>query len=384
MHPNGHSPAPEEGPLATGERLRPLALAALTVGLLVLCAVLAYPFLPAVAWGAALGVVAWPLHAWVLRRVVSNRTAAALVSAVVVVAAVVVPSAFVAREVAREAASATDQMREAQARGTLRDRLAGTPVTADLVAWADRTGVDIDAEARKAALAYLGDATALAQGSIMALLQAALAVFILFYMLRDRTELLAAARRLLPMRKAEADRVFDRAAGSVYANLYAALVTSAINAVCGGLMFALLGLPSPVTWGAVMFVLGVLPVLGIFVVWMPAATYLAVSGQWGGAAALTAWGIGSSVVVDTILYTRLVGGRMRLHPVPALVAFIGGIAVFGASGMVLGPAILAVTVAVLEVWHARATGAPLPAPEAKSVAATPEPGAIGMTVAPVA
>lgn len=384
MHPNGNSPAPEEGPLATGERFRPLALAALTVALLALCAIIAYPFLSAVAWGVALAVIAWPLHAWVLRHLTGNRTAAALLSAGVVVAAVAVPCALVAREMAREATSAANQMRESDAKGTLRDRLAGTPGAADLVAWADRTGVDIDAEVGQAARAYLGSAAALAQGSVMALLQAAIAVFILYYMLRDRAELRAAVRRLLPMRAAEADRMFDGAAGSVHANLYAALVTSAINAVTGGLMFWVLGLPSPVTWSVVMFVLGVLPVVGAFLVWVPAAAYLAASGNWGGAAALTAWGVASNVLVSTILYTRLSGDRMRLHPVPALVAFVGGIAVFGASGMVLGPAILAVTVAVLEVWHARATGEPLPAPEAQPAPAAPEPPARGIAVAPVA
>jgi predicted PurR-regulated permease PerM len=184
-------------------------------------------------------------------------------------------------------------------------------------------------------------------------------VFILFYLLRDRAELLAAVRRMLPLRRAEADRVFESAAGSVYANLYATLVTSAIDGVTGGLMFWALGLPSPVTWGAVMFVLSLLPVAGIFLVWVPVAAYLAMTGNWGGAAALTAWGIGCSILSDTLLYTRLAGDRMQLHPVPALIAYVGGLTVFGASGIVLGPAIVAVAVAVLDVWHHRAADEPL-------------------------
>ena len=383
LPPTADAPAvKEEGPLATGERFRPLALAALTVGLLALCALLAYPFLPAVTWGIALAVIAWPLHSWVLRRLVTNRTAAAGVSAFVVIAAIVIPGAFVAQQIAREASSAADQVQEEQAKGTVRDRLAGTPGVAGVVVWVDRAGIDIDAEARKAAQAYLGDAAALAQGSLMALLQAAIAVFILFYMLRDRAELLGAVRRLLPMRRAETDRVFDGAAGSVQANLYASLLTSAIDGVTGGLMFWLLGLPSPVTWGAVMFVLSLLPVAGIFVVWVPVAVYLGMVGNWGGAAALTAWGVGCSLLIDTLLYTRLAGDRMRLHPVPALLAFVGGIVVFGASGMILGPAILAVTVAVLEVWHYRATGTEVPTPEEKPVPAAAVAGPLGAAVAP--
>jgi predicted PurR-regulated permease PerM len=118
----------------------------------------------------------------------------------------------------------------------------------------------------------------------------------------------------------------------------------------------LLGLPSPVTWGVVMFFLSFLPLLGTWIVWLPAALVLGLSGLWLNAFGLLMWGIASSVVVDNIIYVRIAGERMRLHQVPALLAFLGGLAVFGVSGMILGPAILAVTVAVLDVWHQRANG----------------------------
>jgi predicted PurR-regulated permease PerM len=363
-----------EGPLATGERFRPLALAALTLGLIALCVLLAVPFLSAITWGVALAVIAWPLHAWVLRRLVGSGTWAAALTTLVVILAVLVPGAFVVRQVGLEAASAARGV--AGGSNPVRQRLASVPGMGELVAWADRNGVNLDAEVRKGIQSFLGSPAALARGSLTAALQAVIAAFILFYLLRDRRELLAAVRRMLPMRRPEADRVFTDAAGSVYANLYANLVTSLIDATTGGLLFWALGLPSPVTWAVVMFVLSMLPVAGIFLVWVPAAAYLGLAGNWGGALALVAWGVGSSVLVDTFLYTRLAGDRMQLHPVPALLAFVGGIVVFGASGMVLGPAIVAVTVAVLDVWHHRAVGEEVPKsaadePEAKAESAAP-------------
>jgi len=71
------------------------------------------------------------------------------------------------------------------------------------------------------------------------------------------------------------------------------------------------------------------------------------------ASALLAWGIGSFIVVDNFLYARLAGERTRLHPVPALLAFLGGLAMFGIAGMILGPAILALALAFQEVWKMR-------------------------------
>lgn len=353
----------EEGPAATGERLRPYALAALTLLLIVLCAALAVPFLPAIAWGVALAVIAWPLGSWLRAHVVANRTWAAAVAAAVVVVLIGGPTVYVAQQVAREVSSSAEQARQDAIQGTLRERLLAVPVARDAVAWAERPDVNLEEEGKKAVRDYLGNGVWLARGSVAFLIQLGVAVYVLYYALRDGDRLGAAARRLLPMTPEEADRVFERAGGSVHANLYASLVTSFIDAVTGALLFWALGLPSPFLWGVVIFVLSLLPVAGIFVVWIPAAVYLALTDNWGGAAAMVAWGVLSSVLVDTMLYARLAGGRMRLHPVPALIAFIGGLALFGASGIVLGPAIVAVTMAVLEVWHARATGTDLPPAE---------------------
>jgi predicted PurR-regulated permease PerM len=348
---------------------------------------MAVPFLPAIAWGVALAVIAWPLHAWITRRVVSHPVAAAALSSLVVVVAIAVPGVFVAYQLAWEASAAVERTNGAPADGAVRDTLADVPGLGGAVAWADRVNVDIDAEVRNLVQAQFGDASALARGSVVAVIQAAIALFILFYLLRDRAWLLAGVRRLLPMTRAEADRVFESAAGSVYAILYAGLITGVIDGVTGGLMFWAVGLPSPVLWGVVMFVLSVLPGLGIFLVWVPAAIYLMLIGNWVGAVALIAWGVATSILVSTLLYTRLAGGHMRLHPVPTLVAFVGGLVVFGASGIILGPGILAVTVAVLEVWHLRATAEPAvveaPAVPAVSTVTPAAPAPAGMSVAPV-
>jgi predicted PurR-regulated permease PerM len=160
-------------------------------------------------------------------------------------------------------------------------------------------------------------------------------------------------RDLLPLSRSESDRVFSRAADSVHANLYATIITSLIDAVGGGLLFWVLGLPAPVLWSVVIFVLAILPVVGAGLVWVPAAAYLGMSGNWLGFTALVTWGVLTSILVDNLLYVRLAGDRMRMHAVPAMIAFLGGIAVFGVSGMILGPAIFAVTEAVVDVWKLR-------------------------------
>jgi predicted PurR-regulated permease PerM len=358
----GAVPSPKvDGPLTSGRWLRPVALAIVTVALIALCVYIATPLLPALTWGLALGIIAWPLHVWISRQI-HHPTVAAIVTTVAVCVLILVPGLFVTYELAREATSAAERMKEQSAEGVLRQTMENTPGLRGVVNWADRVNVDIDQAVRNLIARYTQDASNLIEGSVAAILQAVVALFVLYHLFRDRAYLTQRVRALLPLTKDESDQVFKRVADSVHANLYANVVTSLIAAVGGGLMFWVLGLPSPVLWAVVMFILSLLPVLGTFIVWMPAAIYLVLIGQWPSAVALAAWGVAETILVDNFLYVKLAGNRMRLHEVPALIAFLGGMYWFGASGMIVGPAILAVTVAVLEVWHRRAVVTPPASP----------------------
>jgi predicted PurR-regulated permease PerM len=345
-------PAPEDAPPDAAGWVRVAALAALTAALLALCAALAVPLLPALTWGAALAVVAWPLHAWVARRV-ARPNVAALLSTAAVVALVVAPVLFVAFQAARESAALAERFKEGGAGAGPRERLAQTPALGRAARWAESLGVDLDAQARQAADAAAQSAAALAGVSARAAAQCLVAAVVLFFLLRDRQLFGRGLRGLLPVPDEEARHVARRAADSIHANLYANVLTSAIDAAGAGLVFWAVGVPAPVLWAAVAFVVTLLPLVGSAGFWVPAVAALALAGEWGAAAAVLAWGVSTWVLVDHLLYVRLLGGRLRVHPLPLLVAILGGLAVFGASGLVLGPAVLAVTDAVLDVWRRR-------------------------------
>jgi predicted PurR-regulated permease PerM len=106
-------------------------------------------------------------------------------------------------------------------------------------------------------------------------------------------------------------------------------------------------------WGVAMGLFAVVPVLGAFVIWVPAALFLALSGSWGKALILTVWGGVIVSLIDNLLYPVLVGKRLRLHTVPVFVALVGGLTLFGAAGLILGPVVLAITVALVDIWRRR-------------------------------
>ncbi|MCX7041251.1 MAG: AI-2E family transporter, partial [Gammaproteobacteria bacterium] len=132
--------------------------------------------------------------------------------------------------------------------------------------------------------------------------------------------------------------------------VYGTLVMAAIQGTLGGLMFWWLGLPEPLLWGIVMGMLAVVPVLGAFIVWVPAAILLALEGSIGSALLLTVWGALVVGGIDNLLYPMLVGNRLKMHTLVAFVSIVGGLIVFGPSGLILGPVVFTVTRLLLQIW----------------------------------
>jgi predicted PurR-regulated permease PerM len=100
-----------------------------------------------------------------------------------------------------------------------------------------------------------------------------------------------------------------------------------------------------------MGLLAMVPILGAFIIWIPAALSLALTGEWGKALILVTWGAGVVATVDNLLYPIFVGDRLKLHTVVTFMSMIGGVIVFGPAGLVIGPVTFTVTLLLLEVWR---------------------------------
>jgi predicted PurR-regulated permease PerM len=189
--------------------------------------------------------MAWPLHRWISRRI-DRPWLAALTSTMAVVVLILVPGLFVSYQLTIEAAAA--ERLSDSAEGAVRQTLDLLPGLQPIVAWAAKVDFDVEGELRKVIAAYTQDARGLAQGSIAAIIQLLVAVFILYHVLLDRAHFLHQLRDLLPLSRSEGTQVLTRAADSVHANLHATLIRGLIDGISGGLMFWLLGWPPLPSW----------------------------------------------------------------------------------------------------------------------------------------
>jgi predicted PurR-regulated permease PerM len=328
-----------------------LVFTALTLIGLYLCYRLALPFLPAIVWALTLAVLFSPLQ----RRLeinIGHPNAATALTVLAVAVIVVLPSIFVASHLLDEISKGAELVRKYASNTTLRETLEKHHFLAPIGAWIERQ-IDLPETFGRIATWLTNTAAAIVRGSVTKLTGLLLTFYLLFYFLRDRQRALGSLRALFPLSPGEMDRVFERVTDTIHATVYGTLTVAAVQGALGGLMFWFLGLPAPLLWGIVMALLAVIPVLGAFIIWIPAALWLASQGHWGKALLLTAWGGIVVAGIDNLIYPVLVGNRLQQHTILAFISLVGGLIVFGSSGVILGPLSLTITLLLLEIRHDR-------------------------------
>jgi len=347
-------PVPAPGPSASDPAARS-ALFALTTLAVATCAWIAWPFVSSLAWACALAAIWWPVH----RRIQAHirwPSAAALLSVVAIAVLLIVPIGLVLPKVLDEAARGYNALRAIRDSGAWDATLTSNPWIRPLLEWVTAR-VDIGDLLQRAGGLLTAVGSAAVKTSFVGLADVVLMFFWLFFFLRDRDTLLHGLSRLIPMPTTQAGNLLRVAGDTVIATVYGKVLVGIVQGALGGLMFWFLDLPAAWFWAVMMAVLSLVPLLGPPIVWLPAAAWLAISGDWWQAIVMLVWGAAVVGVADNLLYPLVVGRYLRLHTVPMLVALIGGILVFGAAGFFLGPVMLAVTAELLRVWRGEPTGA---------------------------
>lgn len=349
---------PEEPrPVGFRERVLIYVLLAASALLLWLGYLLLRPFLPALAWALALAIVSYPLYVRIQGWSRNDSIAAGIAVALVAVV-VVTPAIFIGQQIADQLASTIENFQAGAFEEKLAETVRRNPTTARIYQWLEPR-MNFGEALSQSATTIGQQVTGILTGSVAGVMGLLITFFFLFYFLRDGKVATGKIRGVLPLSRNESDSLFGRIFDTIHATVFGTLAISAVQGTLGGLMFWWLGLPAPLLWGVVMGLLAVVPVLGAFVIWIPAAIYLAVYGFWGKAFLLSVWGVVVIGLIDNVLYPFLVGRKLQLHTVPVFIAILGGLLLFGASGIILGPVILALNLAALEVWRARSKQARL-------------------------
>jgi predicted PurR-regulated permease PerM len=188
---------------------------------------------------------------------------------------------------------------------------------------------------------------------LAAALHFVLMLFIVFTMLEEGDALLKYFFATSPLPDDEEAMLVDTFNAVAHATLVGNGIGSLIQGVLGGLSMAVVGLSSPVLWGAVMTIFAFLPLAGISIVTVPATAVLLFQGRYGAAIGFLAFNVAQGLFVENVIKTRLIGASVKLPNLLIFLSVIGGLSLFGILGLVYGPLIVALFMTLSELYHRR-------------------------------
>jgi predicted PurR-regulated permease PerM len=316
----------------------------------------AAPFAAALVWSIAIAVAVQRPYRWLLRKT-HRPSLAAVLGTLGVMLVILIPATLLLERLVSQFLNVLPALTSGSAQNMVQSYLQAHPKVQDLVTKAT-AGMDIQSSVRSAAGWLGGKLQGTLTQSVAMLTQIAVTLYALFFFLRDGKQAKQALLSIMPMPASTANNLLTRMQQSIEASILGSLSIAAIQGMMGGLIFAVLGVPNAILWAFVMGALATIPSLGTFLVWAPVAVFLAISGHLVKAAILTAFGglvIGS---IDNLLYPSLVSRKLNMHPLAAFFAVLGGVAVFGIKGLILGPLVLVVTTELLRIWRPGALNVP--------------------------
>lgn len=347
------------------DRYRNFALGLLAVVVVALCVLAMLPFLPAILWALVLSILTYPIYRKLAARLGKTKwlkngraeTASAALTTALTLLIVAVPFLLIGFGLFLQVGRLSHGFVEAGGKTTVDGTLARLDEA--IHPFAVRVGasrfslVQFVHNDRSQILAGLrAPATKLAEefGKIVFTLVAA--VMTQFFMLRDGHRLQAPARELLPLPKDRADDLFREIAETAHAVFIGTVLVAIVQGVLMALAFWWAGLSSTLLLGVLTAILCLIPVLGAPAAYLPIGLYLFIQGDSANAAKVIVVGLLVSAL-DHVLRPFFVGDRTNLHPIAVFFAVLGGVELVGAVGVLAGPMLLTILLALIDVIRER-------------------------------
>ena len=324
---------------------------------------LLWPFFGAVLWATVAAILFAPLYRRLVKSMRQRRTLAALATVTIIIVMVILPLALITALLVQEASGvyARIQSGELNVGRYLRQAFSALPEW--VITLLNRFGLTNLGDVQESLSAGLlrssqflaAQAVSIGQNTFRFIVGLFVMLYLLFFLLRDGDELSCRIKDAVPLRAEQRHALFDKFTLVIRATVKGTVVVAVLQGALGGFIFWFLGIHASALWGALMAILSLLPAVGTGLVWLPVAVYLLATGAVWQGIVLIAWGVLVIGLVDNVLRPVLVGKGIKMPDYVVLISTLGGIAVLGVNGFVIGPVIAAVFMAV---WDIVATSGP--------------------------
>jgi predicted PurR-regulated permease PerM len=183
-------------------------------------------------------------------------------------------------------------------------------------------------------------------------------IFIAFYLVRDGGEMVKTIRYYIPLRADQEDRIISGIRVVTKSVLLGSFLTAVCQGLVGGVALTILGFPG-LFWGTMTALASLIPLVGVYLIWVPIAIYLLLLGETKSVVFLAVWSIVASGIIDNFVRPLLMKGKSKMSPFYIFLAILGGVQYFGLKGILYGPLILSFAMIMMFIYGVE-YGAELP------------------------
>ncbi|UTV27335.1 AI-2E family transporter [Photobacterium atrarenae] len=318
------------------------------------------PYLGPIVMAFIISLLYYPLHARVERKLPTHPNAAAMLSCALLTVMIVIPVLVIFTSIIQQGSTFSKESYQWLTSGGTKEVLSH-PITVKVLALIEQYSpfepLDAQAALQKVATAaskfgaqllnisarLLGDATNF-------LLSFMLMLFVLFFLLRDHKKMVTALRHVIPLSRSQEDAVLTEVEQVAKSAVLGSFLTALAQGFAGGFAMWLAGFPG-LFWGSMMAFASFIPVVGTALIWLPAALYLLLIGQWQWSLFLVGWGIIVVGSIDNFLRPLLMQGNSGMNTLLIFFSILGGLHLFGLIGLIYGPIIFAVTLVLFKLYE---------------------------------
>lgn len=316
------------------------------------------PFYGAVFWASVLAILFSPFYRKMLIKMNQRSNLAALATLGICLVLVILPLILISISMVHEASNLYNNIRSGQINfGAYFEK-----VVAALPSWVvtqmDKFGLTNVAtlQAKITTAAVQGSefitkqAISIGQNTFNFLVSFTIMLYMLFFLLRDGDKIANRIRQAAPLNPDHKRTLFNNLTTAIRATVKGNVIVAAVQGALGGIAFWFLGVQGALLWAVLMAFLSLLPAVGAALIWVPVAVYFLLTGAVWQGVTLIVFGVLVIGLVDNILRPILVGKDTQLPDFVVLISTVGGMALLGLNGFVIGPVIAALFMTLWDIF----------------------------------
>ena len=324
-------------------------------------ALILWPYYGAIFWATVLAVIFAPMNRRFQEDMGGRSNLAALTTLLVILFIVILPAALVSILLMQEALAVYERIQSGEINFARYMQQLISVVPDWATSMLDSAGLGslsalqerLSAGFAKGFQFVVTQALNIGQNTFDFIVSFFVMLYLLFFLLRDGRQLAARMTAAIPLQDNLQHHLGRRFINVIRATVKGNIVVAILQGVLGGLIFWFLGIHATILWAVLMAFLSLLPAVGAGLVWLPVAIYFLVTGAVWKGIGLIAYGVLVIGLVDNVVRPILVGKDTRMPDYVILIATLGGMAIFGLNGFVIGPVIAAMFIAVWSTMAAR-------------------------------